>query len=182
MHRAAVVLPDPDSPTMPSVSPGRTSNEMLSTALKISTFLRQPEPTRVSKCFERFRTRRSGKSPVTRASGPCEFCRSFEGFAALITTPLSRAGGPCHVDLSRCVRAGGPEQNFAIVFETMQHRLTFMRPKRLINRPSVRQIIDRRLLGQQLLDLRIAPRVWRRREQSPRVRVIRPLKELAHVC
>jgi len=72
MQRAAVVLPDPDSPTMPRISPGRTSKEMLSTALKISTFFRQPEPACVSKCFERFRTRRSGTSPVTRASGPCE--------------------------------------------------------------------------------------------------------------
>src|SRR5436853_175786 len=60
MHRAAVVFPEPDSPTMPSVSPGMMSKLTLSTALSTSTLLRNTPPDLLKKCFDRFRTESNG--------------------------------------------------------------------------------------------------------------------------
>ncbi len=53
MSRAVVDLPQPDSPTMPSVSPGITSNEMPSTA-RTTCFSREISPLPGSlKCLRR---------------------------------------------------------------------------------------------------------------------------------
>ena len=57
--RPVVVLPQPDSPTRPSVSPGATSNETSFTALTAPT-CRANTPFLIGKCFSRFRTERSG--------------------------------------------------------------------------------------------------------------------------
>ena len=67
------LLPEPDSPTTPSVCPGRTSNETPSTALTI--------PSSVLKYVRRSRTESNGGS---RAS--CSRCRRLEagGHASLI--------------------------------------------------------------------------------------------------
>src|SRR5690554_651986 len=56
--RAAVDLPQPDSPTRPSVSPRRRSKLMPSTALTSPTWRRNTTPWRSGKYFLRSRTSR----------------------------------------------------------------------------------------------------------------------------
>src|SRR5262245_1614533 len=56
-----VVLPQPDSPTSPSVSPGPIVKLMPSTALTMPRGLPKSEPP-TGKCFRRSRTARSGLS------------------------------------------------------------------------------------------------------------------------
>ena len=51
MQRASVDLPQPDSPTMPSVSPWRTSNDTPSTALTLPISFWKMMPRRTGKCF-----------------------------------------------------------------------------------------------------------------------------------
>src|SRR5580692_1766858 len=55
MQRPTVVLPDPDSPTSPSVSPRLMSNETPSTALTSATW-REKTPAMMGKYFSRSRT------------------------------------------------------------------------------------------------------------------------------
>src|SRR5262245_39531265 len=57
--RAAVDLPQPDSPTSPSVSPGNTENEMPSTA-NTEPCRRPKAPRRTGKCLTRSTTSRMG--------------------------------------------------------------------------------------------------------------------------
>src|SRR6267142_1309367 len=59
--RPVVDLPQPDSPTRPSVSPGRMSKETSSTACTRATS-RESRPPRIGKYFLRFLTRRSGSA------------------------------------------------------------------------------------------------------------------------
>ena len=53
-RRASVDLPQPDSPTMPSVSPLSTTNDTSSTACTLPIF-RLNRPPRMGKCFLRSR-------------------------------------------------------------------------------------------------------------------------------
>src|SRR6266446_1908026 len=70
--RAVVDLPQPDSPTMPTVSPFRIENDTSSTA---RTVLRAPSsPPRTGKCFV---------SPVTRSKGCAAPPRSSIGSSIL---------------------------------------------------------------------------------------------------
>src|ERR1017187_4294611 len=63
MRRPSVDLPQPDSPTRPTVSPGKTSKLTPSTALTDA-------PTPAPKCFTTLTTRRSGSTDgVTRGAG-----------------------------------------------------------------------------------------------------------------
>ena len=65
MQRPVVVLPQPDSPTRPSVSPRRMEKLTPSTALtRAASPPKMPPP--MGKCLTRFRTSRIGAS-VTRA-------------------------------------------------------------------------------------------------------------------
>ena len=57
---ASVDLPQPDSPTTPSVSPGIRSNETPSTALTWPTVRLNRTPVRTGKCFSRSVTERMG--------------------------------------------------------------------------------------------------------------------------
>src|SRR6185436_4418861 len=70
--RPVVDLPQPDSPTRPSVSPGRMSNETSSTACTRATS-RESRPPRIGKYFLRFLTRRSGSAmggpPLVQEAG-----------------------------------------------------------------------------------------------------------------
>src|SRR5262245_32879975 len=59
--RAAVDLPQPDSPTSPSVSPGKTENEMPSTA-NTAPCRRPSSPPRTAKCLTRSMTSRMGST------------------------------------------------------------------------------------------------------------------------
>src|SRR5688500_10337605 len=61
MVRPVVDLPQPDSPTSPSVSPGMTSNDTSSTAWTRATS-RESSPPRIGKYFLRFRTLRRGSA------------------------------------------------------------------------------------------------------------------------
>src|SRR5262249_17567388 len=61
MERPVVDLPQPDSPTRPSVSPAMMSNVMSSTAWTRATS-REKSPPRMGKYFLRFRTRRSASA------------------------------------------------------------------------------------------------------------------------
>src|SRR6059036_3077007 len=63
IERPVVDLPQPDSPTRPSVSPGRISNDTSSTACTRATS-REKRPPRIGKYFLRFLTRRSGVSAM----------------------------------------------------------------------------------------------------------------------
>src|SRR5689334_676189 len=68
MQRPVVVLPQPDSPTRPSVSPRPISKLTPSTAL--TTAGRPPKsPPPTSKCFTRFSTRRIGSGVLMRSGG-----------------------------------------------------------------------------------------------------------------
>src|SRR5262245_26474864 len=64
MVRPVVDLPQPDSPTRPSVSPGCMVNEMSSTACTRATS-RESSPPRIGKYFLRFLTVRSGSLMAT---------------------------------------------------------------------------------------------------------------------
>src|SRR5215510_3515461 len=64
MHRPVVDLPQPDSPTSPSVSPALISKEMPSTACTRATS-REKRPPLIGKCLTRFRTLRSGSAIVS---------------------------------------------------------------------------------------------------------------------
>src|SRR5437870_9850309 len=69
--RPVVDLPQPDSPTRPSVSPGRMSNDTSSTACTRATS-RESRPPRIGKYFLRFLTRRSGSAiggPLVQEAG-----------------------------------------------------------------------------------------------------------------
>jgi hypothetical protein len=57
--RAVVDLPQPDSPTMPRVSPSMTSKSMPSTAR--TTFFGPKKPPAMGKCLTRPRTVRRGR-------------------------------------------------------------------------------------------------------------------------
>src|SRR5882672_11600701 len=77
---ATVDLPQPDSPTIPSVSPGYRSKETPSTALTEPTCLRNTMPCVSGKCLARSRTSRIG----SRVAG-----RSFTvGCGAVVTEGL----------------------------------------------------------------------------------------------
>src|SRR6476469_3797620 len=60
---ASVDLPQPDSPTTPSVSPSFRSNETPSTARTCPTVCLNNTPTRTGKCLTRSRTSRMGSAP-----------------------------------------------------------------------------------------------------------------------
>ena len=62
ISRAVVDLPQPDSPTIPSVSPRRTSNDTPSTARTAPTW-RWSRPWRIGKCLTRSRTSTSTSPP-----------------------------------------------------------------------------------------------------------------------
>ena len=91
MERPAVVLPQPDSPTRPSVSPGAMSNEMPSTA-RTAPLTRAKSPVLMGKCLVRLRTESSGAAasvmrvrPVLRRrAGACGVARR-SGSAAEMT-------------------------------------------------------------------------------------------------
>src|SRR5690606_4016864 len=61
-RRASVDLPQPDSPTMPSVSPRARVKLTPSTALTVPTWRLKSTPRVSGKCFARFSTHRSGSS------------------------------------------------------------------------------------------------------------------------
>jgi hypothetical protein len=61
MHRPVVDLPQPDSPTSPSVSPALISNEMPSTAWTRATS-REKRPPLIGKCLTRFLIRSRGSA------------------------------------------------------------------------------------------------------------------------
>ena len=65
MQRTSVDLPQPDSPTMPSVSPSRSVKETPSTAFTVATSFWKMIPCVIGKCFVRLSTTRNS-SPVTR--------------------------------------------------------------------------------------------------------------------
>src|SRR4029077_2944487 len=86
MQRPVVVLPQPDSPTRPSVSPRPISKLTPSTAL--TTAGRPPKsPPPTSKCFTRFSTRRIGSDVLMRSG------RSRGGRVKLVGEPAGREGG-----------------------------------------------------------------------------------------
>ena len=68
MQRAIVDLPQPDSPTTPSVSPSRSANETPSTALTEATSFWKTMPRVIGKCFFRFSTT-SSSSPRRSSCG-----------------------------------------------------------------------------------------------------------------
>ena len=73
MQRTSVDLPQPDSPTIPSVSPSRSEKETPSTAFTVAISFWNTIPRVIGKCFFR--------SSTTRSSFP---------FAAVLTTVLRR--------------------------------------------------------------------------------------------
>src|SRR5712671_2416850 len=80
--RAVVDLPQPDSPTMPTVSPLAIENETLSTARTVLRGLNRPP--RTGKCFVSPLTCSNGcAAPPTSATG---FNRSTEVLASLIAS------------------------------------------------------------------------------------------------
>src|SRR2546426_5210668 len=67
MDRPVVDLPQPDSPTRPSVSPRMMSNDTSSTACTRATS-RERRPPRIGKYFRRLRTRRRDSAIVALLS------------------------------------------------------------------------------------------------------------------
>src|SRR3989442_16021276 len=82
---AVVVLPQPDSPTRPSVLPGSMVNEMSSTALTTAV-ARAKSPRRTGKCLVRFFASRTGP-------------------AMLAGKPAAAGMSVGHAELGRCLRA-----------------------------------------------------------------------------
>jgi hypothetical protein len=70
MLRPNVVLPLPDSPTIPSVSPGKTSMETSSTAFTCAT-VRAKTPRLMGNQVRRLRTQTKGSSPVSAIRRGC---------------------------------------------------------------------------------------------------------------
>ena len=70
MHRTSVDFPHPDSPTMPSVSPSRSENEMPSTAFTVATSFWKMIPRVTGKCFFRSSTTRSSLPPASLTCPP----------------------------------------------------------------------------------------------------------------
>ena len=68
INRAVVDLPQPDSPTMPSVSPASTANETPSTARTMAP-ARPNRPDLMGKCLTRPFTSRSGGPRRPSAAG-----------------------------------------------------------------------------------------------------------------
>src|SRR5438132_165944 len=82
---AVVVLPQPDSPTRPSVLPGSMVNEMSSTA-RTTAVARAKSPRRTGKCLVRFFASRTGP-------------------AMLAGKPAAAGMSVGHAELGRCLRA-----------------------------------------------------------------------------
>src|SRR3990172_6126448 len=60
MSRPVVVLPHPDSPTSPKVSPELMTKSIPSTAFTTATVLSKAKPLAMGKCFFRFSILRNG--------------------------------------------------------------------------------------------------------------------------
>src|SRR5258708_6883716 len=86
MVRPVVVLPQPDSPTRPSVSPLYTSKLMSSTALTAPTW-RCSKPAVIGKYFLRPRTRISTSRPLVEALGDTWLC-SVVFVSSMVSHPL----------------------------------------------------------------------------------------------
>ena len=71
IRRAVVDLPEPDSPTSPSVSPGWMSNEISSTACTLATSRWKMIPRVIGKNFVRLRTLTSAPSAGTSGTSGC---------------------------------------------------------------------------------------------------------------
>src|SRR5262249_46795311 len=81
ISRAVVDLPQPDSPTMPSVSPRLTVRLTPSTACT-TPFVREKTPCLTGKYFVRFSTSTSGPKPA-RPSGVVAVLTASRGHAEL---------------------------------------------------------------------------------------------------
>ena len=106
MQRPTVVLPDPDSPTKPSVSPRLMSKVTPSTALTSATW-REKTPAMMGKYFSRSRTATSVSGEIPAAPG-----------AAIVSDAM--AGCP-FADYRSCGFRGGPQLakvDVLIVFDT----------------------------------------------------------------
>ena len=101
--RAVVVLPLPDSPTSPKVSPASMSKLTSSTAR--TNVGRDEEPRRRVKCFERCRTSTSGMVWTSR-SGPAPWARAgVRPGPCAVGCTLSRGPWPCAVSPCRAWQA-----------------------------------------------------------------------------
>ena len=89
MQRAVVVLPQPDSPTRPSVSPSRIVKLTSSTAATAPTTLRF-HPRRIGNDFRRWRTSRSQRG---RAHGSTASSRLYRKQLASCVGPTGRSAG-----------------------------------------------------------------------------------------
>src|SRR4051794_5445017 len=94
---ASVLLPHPDSPTSPSVSPFRSPNDTPSTALACPTCRRNSTPSVSGKCFVRPSTRRISSATehllgeVTGAAAPLHLAQLWNAVRAHVLRP--RAAG-----------------------------------------------------------------------------------------
>src|SRR6185369_2227700 len=104
ISRPTVVLPQPDSPTSPSVSPRRTSNETWSTA-RTQAPVRWRTPIFTGKCLTRSTTSTSGVPPpddgsAAEAEAPDD---GWDGAGGGVSTALTGS------TVVRPVTAGPPE-------------------------------------------------------------------------
>src|SRR5690606_1617954 len=114
-QRAIVVLPDPDSPTIPRVSPGIKSKLMSSTAFTWPTTRRVNPLLRIGKCLQRPRTRSSGVTPFAAApaSEPDGFSpralpvKSLTMFGLLDDVLRTVAGNQSSADLAQLRHGSG---------------------------------------------------------------------------
>ena len=172
MQRTSVDLPQPDSPTIPSVSPSRSEKETPSTAFTVAISFWNTIPRVIGKCFFR--------SSTTRSSFP---------FAAVLTTTCS--GGEHRDELRRLARlrrlvevAGLLVQRVAadghelrVLLPADRHRERAAR----VEAASRRRVQERRRLAGDLvqaLEVRVEPR--QRAHQAPRVGVARLVEDRAH--
>src|SRR5262245_35095464 len=91
MQRAIVDLPQPDSPTTPSVSRGFTSNEMSSTAFTVATSFWKMIPRVTGKYFLRFLT--SSSASLMRAPRRRQLPAGNAGLRRRLTS-LAAPGSP----------------------------------------------------------------------------------------
>ena len=166
MQRAIVDLPQPDSPTTPSVSPRLSVKETSSTALTAATCFWNTIPRVTGKCFVRCSTLRSSSAIPYNAS-VANAARILSASRAFVASSRKHA----------CTCSGCTGDGTSSGSSCLQRSKTY--GQRGLKRQPRRRRQERRRRARNLdepVDVGLEPR--QRAEQAPRVRVQRMLEEL----
>ena len=172
MQRTSVDLPQPDSPTIPSVSPSRSEKETPSTAFTVAISFWNTIPRVIGKCFFRSSTTRSSfpfAAVLTTRAPAVNIATSFAASRAFVASSRWQACS-CSVSLPAAMSCGS-------CCAADRHRERAAR----VEAASRRRVQERRRLAGDLvqaLEVRVEPR--QRAHQAPRVGVARLVEDRAH--